>query len=67
MSEEESTLNLQALQHELQRVGVTPGWRMTFSYGRALQSATLKVNCFLKPQTSGVRGMLTTWEVGRDS
>ena len=43
MSEEESTLNLQALQHELQRVGVTPGWRMTFSYGRALQSATLKV------------------------
>ena len=44
MSEEESTLNLQALQHELQRVGVTPGWRMTFSYGRALQSATLKVS-----------------------
>lgn len=43
MSEEESTLNLQALQQEVQRLGVTTGWRLTFSYGRALQSATLKV------------------------
>lgn len=38
MSEEESTLNLQALQEEMPN---SP-WALTFSYGRALQSATLK-------------------------
>lgn len=38
MSEEESTLNLQALQEEMP---YSP-WALTFSYGRALQSATLK-------------------------
>lgn len=43
MSEEESTLNLQALQDEVKRLGVNTPWRLTFSYGRALQSATLKV------------------------
>lgn len=43
MSEEESTLNLQALQDEVKRTGATAPWRLTFSYGRALQSATLKV------------------------
>ena len=43
MSEEESTLNLQALQDEVKRLGVQTPWRLTFSYGRALQSATLKV------------------------
>ncbi|KAG0579524.1 hypothetical protein KC19_4G104600 [Ceratodon purpureus] len=37
MSEEEATLNLQALQ----AFGPTP-WSLTFSYGRALQSSTLK-------------------------
>lgn len=39
MSEEESTLNLQALND------AAPGspWALTFSYGRALQSSTLKV------------------------
>jgi Fructose-bisphosphate aldolase class-I len=58
MSEEESTLNLQALQHELQRVGVTPGWRMTFSYGRALQSATLKVR---RSPTSALSHDLQLW------
>lgn len=49
MSEEESTLNLQALQDEVKRLGVQTPWRLTFSYGRALQSATLKV----RPQHSG--------------
>ena len=39
MSEEESTLNLQALQNECPN---SP-WALTFSYGRALQSSTLKV------------------------
>lgn len=38
MSEEEATLNLQALQ----AFGPTP-WSLTFSYGRALQSSTLKM------------------------
>ncbi|MCO5600528.1 hypothetical protein L7F22_054641 [Adiantum nelumboides] len=38
MSEEEATLNLQALQAH----GPTP-WSLTFSYGRALQSSTLKI------------------------
>ena len=38
MSEEEATLNLQALQS----FGPTP-WALTFSYGRALQSSTLKM------------------------
>ncbi|KAI3423022.1 hypothetical protein D9Q98_001374 [Chlorella vulgaris] len=38
MSEEESTLNLQALQDACPN---SP-WSLTFSYGRALQSATLK-------------------------
>jgi fructose-bisphosphate aldolase class I len=38
MSEEEATLNLQALQS----FGPTP-WSLTFSYGRALQSSTLKM------------------------
>ncbi|KAK9867653.1 hypothetical protein WJX84_007745 [Apatococcus fuscideae] len=38
MSEEEATLNLQALQEECPN---SP-WSLTFSYGRALQSATLK-------------------------
>lgn len=38
MSEEESTLNLQALQEACPN---SP-WSLTFSYGRALQSATLK-------------------------
>jgi fructose-bisphosphate aldolase class I len=38
MSEEESTLNLQALQE----ADPTAPWSLTFSYGRALQSATLK-------------------------
>lgn len=38
MSEEEATLNLQALQ----AYGPTP-WSLTFSYGRALQSSTLKI------------------------
>jgi fructose-bisphosphate aldolase class I len=38
MSEEESTLNLQALQEECPN---SP-WALTFSYGRALQSTTLK-------------------------
>jgi fructose-bisphosphate aldolase, class I len=41
MSEEESTLNLQALQDEAAKVGGVP-WALTFSYGRALQSTTLK-------------------------
>jgi fructose-bisphosphate aldolase class 1 len=47
MSEEESTLNLQALQDEVKRIGAVVPWRLTFSYGRALQSATLKVNTVL--------------------
>ena len=52
MSEEESTLNLQALQDEVKRLGVQTPWRLTFSYGRALQSATLKVGRHSsKPQT----------------
>ncbi|KAK9809280.1 hypothetical protein WJX73_000448 [Symbiochloris irregularis] len=38
MSEEEATLNLQALQEE----DPDAPWSLTFSYGRALQSATLK-------------------------
>eukprot|EP00271_Cylindrocystis_brebissonii_P012915 TRINITY_DN32422_c0_g1_i1.p1 TRINITY_DN32422_c0_g1~~TRINITY_DN32422_c0_g1_i1.p1 ORF type:complete len:422 (+),score=76.52 TRINITY_DN32422_c0_g1_i1:108-1373(+) len=38
MSEEEATLNLNALQ----AFGPTP-WSLTFSYGRALQSSTLKL------------------------
>lgn len=38
MSEEESTLNLQALQEECPN---SP-WSLTFSYGRALQATTLK-------------------------
>jgi fructose-bisphosphate aldolase class I len=38
MSEEESTLNLQALQEACPDAP----WALTFSYGRALQSATLK-------------------------
>jgi fructose-bisphosphate aldolase class I len=38
MSEEESTLNLQALQEACPNAP----WSLTFSYGRALQSATLK-------------------------
>lgn len=38
MSEEESTLNLQALQEECPNAP----YSLTFSYGRALQSATLK-------------------------
>lgn len=38
MSEEESTLNLQALQDE----APSAPWSLTFSYGRALQSTTLK-------------------------
>ncbi|CAK9237837.1 unnamed protein product [Sphagnum troendelagicum] len=38
MSEEEATLNLQALQ----AYGPSP-WSLTFSYGRALQSSTLKI------------------------
>lgn len=38
MSEEESTLNLQALQDECPAAP----WSLTFSYGRALQSSTLK-------------------------
>jgi fructose-bisphosphate aldolase class I len=38
MSEEESTLNLQALQDECPNAP----WSLTFSYGRALQSSTLK-------------------------
>ena len=38
MGEEEATLNLQALQ----AFGPTP-WALTFSYGRALQSSTLKM------------------------
>ena len=38
MSEEESTLNLQALQEECPDAP----WALTFSYGRALQSSTLK-------------------------
>ncbi|KAL2641732.1 hypothetical protein R1flu_009319 [Riccia fluitans] len=38
MSEEEATLNLNALQ----AYGPTP-WSLTFSYGRALQSSTLKI------------------------
>ena len=48
MSEEESTLNLQALQDEVKRLGAQTGWRLTFSYGRALQSATLKVRLNLE-------------------
>jgi fructose-bisphosphate aldolase class I len=39
MSEEESTLNLQALQEACPNAP----WSLTFSYGRALQSTTLKV------------------------
>jgi fructose-bisphosphate aldolase class I len=38
MSEEESTINLQALQEALPNAP----WSLTFSYGRALQSTTLK-------------------------
>jgi fructose-bisphosphate aldolase class I len=38
MSEEESTLNLQALQEACPNAP----WSLTFSYGRALQSSTLK-------------------------
>ena len=38
MSEEESTLNLQALQEACPNAP----WSLTFSYGRALQSTTLK-------------------------
>jgi len=38
MSEEESTLNLQALQEAYPNAP----WSLTFSYGRALQSSTLK-------------------------
>lgn len=38
MSEEESTLNLQALQEECPQAP----WSLTFSYGRALQATTLK-------------------------
>lgn len=43
MSEEESTLNLQALQDEAATGPASP-WSLTFSYGRALQSTTLKVS-----------------------
>lgn len=43
MSEEESTLNLQALQDEAATGPASP-WALTFSYGRALQATTLKVN-----------------------
>lgn len=43
MSEEESTLNLQALQDEAASGPASP-WSLTFSYGRALQSTTLKVS-----------------------
>jgi hypothetical protein len=39
MSEEEATLNLQALQDECPNAP----WSLTFSYGRALQATTLKV------------------------
>jgi fructose-bisphosphate aldolase class 1 len=39
MSEEESTLNLQALQEACPNAP----WSLTFSYGRALQATTLKV------------------------
>lgn len=42
MSEEESTLNLQALQDEAAKVPGGVPWALTFSYGRALQSTTLK-------------------------
>ncbi|CAM9369421.1 unnamed protein product, partial [Phaeothamnion confervicola] len=38
MSEEEATLNLQALQDAYP----TAPWSLTFSYGRALQSSTMK-------------------------
>jgi fructose-bisphosphate aldolase class I len=38
MSEEEATLNLQALHDECPN----PPWALTFSYGRALQTSTLK-------------------------
>ncbi|MEW5319965.1 MAG: hypothetical protein WDW38_011074 [Sanguina aurantia] len=41
MSEEESTLNLQALQDEAATGPASP-WALTFSYGRALQATTLK-------------------------
>jgi fructose-bisphosphate aldolase class 1 len=39
MSEEESTLNLQALNEACPNAP----WSLTFSYGRALQATTLKV------------------------
>lgn len=41
MSEEESTLNLQALNEACPNAP----WSLTFSYGRALQATTLKVSC----------------------
>ena len=53
MSEEESTLNLQALQDEVKRLGVQTPWRLTFSYGRALQSATLKVSHLVNTSSGG--------------
>jgi fructose-bisphosphate aldolase class 1 len=40
MSEEESTLNLQALNEACPNAP----WSLTFSYGRALQATTLKVH-----------------------
>lgn len=43
MSEEESTLNLQALNDAFPN----PPWSLTFSYGRALQSSTLKVCAYM--------------------
>lgn len=52
MSEEESTLNLQALQDACPDAP----WSLTFSYGRALQSSTLKVTSQLSCATLvGVR------------
>ena len=39
----ERALRHHALQDEVKRLGVQTPWRLTFSYGRALQSATLKV------------------------
>lgn len=49
MSEEESTLNLQALQEACPN---SP-WALTFSYGRALQATTLKVRRAGLPPTCG--------------
>lgn len=72
MSEEESTVNLQALNE------VAPGspWALTFSYGRALQSSTLKVRggvgCRAQPglpgslcrQPKGARSIACLWDIG---